>query len=78
MPGSPNVRAANGTVVMTVGSGHYEFASSAPTITAPITAPTTSNSNRAVIVVVLVIAALIGILVVGAVIVARRRRPPVV
>jgi hypothetical protein len=71
-PGVTNARVAHGEVVMTVGSGHYHFANTRPTVfpAAPSTTKASSHTGLgvgiAVAVVVLLALLLLGIL--------RRRR----
>jgi alpha-L-rhamnosidase len=61
---------AKGTVVMTVGSGHYVFANSPPNVVPVVAAGSTSSSGPTVVVVVVALAAV----VLGAIVAGLRRR----
>ncbi len=71
-PGVTNAGVAGGEVVMTVGSGRYEFASSKPTVVAPTAKSSSSGGTGALVGVVVVVLA--GAAALFFVVFRRRRR----
>jgi alpha-L-rhamnosidase len=73
-PGISGARVENGEIVMTAGSGHYVFETSAPTVCCDTPAPSPiSSSSSSTTAVIVIVAALVAV-VVGAVYVVRRNR----
>jgi alpha-L-rhamnosidase len=74
-PGISNARIEPGEVVMTVGSGHYVFETSPPTVTAspPASSSSSSSSNTSTAVIV-TIAAMVAVLVGAALVIRARNR----
>jgi alpha-L-rhamnosidase len=72
-PGVTDARAARGEVVMTVGSGHYVFASSPPSM--PNSASSSSSRSTAIVITVITVGALVAAGGVAFGIKRRRYRP---